>query len=73
MLSEIATEELVRFAIGAIQAYKFTNNEDVVGKKIAEEAKAGATMAQISESLRNMNVAAEDDAQSAIEKKRAEG
>lgn len=66
-LEEIAVQELVNFAIGAIQAYKFTGNEDAVGAEIAKLAAAGATQAQITERLKNMNVEAETQAQADID------
>lgn len=72
MVSELILGELAQFAVYAIQAVKFMGSEEAVAAHVDEMAKQGATMRQISESLRDMNVAAETDAQQKIDDKRRE-
>lgn len=70
MVSELVLGELAQFAVYAIQAVKFMGSEEAVAAHVDQMAQQGATMRQISESLRDMNVAAETDAQAAIDAKR---
>lgn len=70
MVSELILGELAQFAVYAIQAVKFMGSEEAVAAYVDQQAQQGATLAQISISLRDMNVAAETDAQQKIDDKR---
>lgn len=73
MVSEIVIGEVAQLVVAGIQAYRLLGNEKMIGAKVDEMAKQGASMAQIAEYLRSNTLKEEVDAQAKIDKARTEG